>query len=126
VAARRVRIVVVDNDPEALALAVTDLRLEGHEIVGEALDGNAALELVAQTRPDVLVIDHRMPGGPFRVEVAASVRREFPTTRVIVYSNYRSEELIDRVHATGAIFLPKGNLRSLRRAVTPPGPAAPA
>ena len=123
---RRLRVVVADNDPEALELAVTDLRLEGHEIVGQALDGNTAIALVAQTRPDVLVVDHRMPGGPFGVEVAESVLRDYPSTRVIVYSNYRSADLVRRVRASGAVFLPKGNLRSLRRAVKPPDPSLPA
>src|SRR3546814_7236577 len=36
---RSLRIVVADNDPDALELVVTDLGLEGHEIVGRCLDG---------------------------------------------------------------------------------------
>jgi CheY-like chemotaxis protein len=115
--ARPLRIVVVDNDPDALALAVTDLRYEGHDIVGEALDGETALQLVESERPDVLVIDHRMPPGPWGLEVAERLAQLAFGTRVIVYSNYQSVELIKRVRAAGATFLPKGNLRSLRRAV---------
>ena len=114
---RRLRVVVVDNDPGALELAVTDLDLEGHEIVGRGADGEEALRLVASEHPDVLVVDHRMPPGPWGLEVAERVRREYPETRVIVYSNYQSVELIRRVREAGAIYLPKGNLRSLRRAV---------
>lgn len=114
---RPLRVVVVDNDPEALALAVTDLRYEGHDIVGEGLDGETALRLVASERPDVLVIDHRMPPGPWGLEVAERLARQSSKTRVIVYSNYQSIELIKMVRAAGATFLPKGNLRSLRRAV---------
>jgi CheY-like chemotaxis protein len=111
------RIVVVDNDPDALDLAATDLRLEGHDVVGQALDGVRALELVRDLRPDVLVVDHRMPPGPWGLEVAERLAREQAGTRVIVYSNYQSVELIKRTRAAGATFLPKGNLRSLRRAV---------
>jgi DNA-binding NarL/FixJ family response regulator len=115
-----VRVVVVDNDPAALDLAVTDLRLEGHEIVGSGADGAAALELCRTTEPDVLVIDHRMPPGPWGVDVAAVVREEFPHIRVVLYSNYDDPEVIERAQAAGASYLLKGNLRSLRRVVGEP------
>lgn len=111
------RIVVVDNDPDALELVVLDLSLEGFDIVGTALDGIEALALVADLEPDVLVIDHRMPPGPNGIDVAARVRREHPATTVILYSNYQSADLLDRARALGVRFVPKGNLRTLRRAV---------
>lgn len=114
---RRLRVVVVDNDPGALELAATDLDLEGHEIVGRGADGEDALRLVASEHPDVLVVDHRMPPGPWGLEVAERVAREHPGTRVILYSNYQSVDLIRRAREAGAVYLPKGNLRSLRRAV---------
>ena len=114
---RRLRVVVVDNDPGALELAVTDLDLEGHEIVGRGADGDEALRLVATEHPDVLVVDHRMPPGPWGLEVAERVCRDYPGTRVIVYSNYQSVELIRRAREAGAVYLPKGNIRALRRAV---------
>ena len=114
---RPLRIVVVDNDPDALALATMDLTFEGHEIVVQGTSGDEALRLVEEEQPDVLVVDHRMPPGRWGVEVAESVARSFPAVRVIVYSNYRSVELSRRVKASGATFLPKGNIRALRRAV---------
>lgn len=109
--------VVVDNDPGALELAALDLRLDGHDVVGTGTDGATALALCEQLRPDVLVVDHRMPPGPWGLEVATEVGRRFPGIRVIVYSGYRDGDLHERVTAAGATFLPKGNLRSLRRAV---------
>lgn len=112
------RLVVVDNDPDALELALTDLRLEGHDIVGSGLDGAAALEMCLRLRPDVAVIDHRMPPGPHGLEVAQVLAREAPEIRVIVFTNYQDRGLIDAVRAAGATYLPKGNLRLLRRAVT--------
>lgn len=111
------RLVVVDNDPDALDLAVTDLGFEGHDIVGTAREGTTALELCERLTPDVLVIDHRMPPGPWGVEVAERVRREHPDVRVVIYSNYESEELFRRARACGAVLLAKGNLHALRRAV---------
>ena len=117
-ATRRRRVVVVDNDPAALDLAVTDLALEGHEIVGTGLDGATALQLCDDLRPDVLVVDHRMPPGMWGLDVARVVRKEHPAIRVVLYSNYQDAQLVEHARAIGAVFLPKGNLRSLRRAVT--------
>jgi CheY-like chemotaxis protein len=116
------RVVVVDNDPEARDLAALDLRLDGHDIVGVGDDGTAALELCEGLRPEVLVVDHRMPPGPWGLEVAREVRRRFPEIRVIIYTNYEDRELIDGAREVGARYLPKGNLAALRRAVSEPDP----
>jgi AmiR/NasT family two-component response regulator len=115
--ATRLRVVVADNDPDALELVLTDLRLEGHDIVGSCLDGATAIDLCARLRPDVAVIDHRMPPGPHGLEVAQRLATEAPDVRVIVFTNYQDRELIDAIRASGATYLPKGNLRLLRRAV---------
>lgn len=114
---RTLRLVLVDNDPDALELVVTDLGFEGHDIVGTALDGTTAIELCERLRPDVAVIDHRMPPGPHGLEVAQTLARSAPDVRVIVFSNYQDRALVDGVRACGATFLPKGNLKALRRAV---------
>lgn len=112
------RVVIADNDADALELAVLDLQLEGHEVVGTALEGDTALALVEQLVPDVVVLDHRMPPGPWGMDVAARIRAERPGVEVIVYSNYQSVELLERARQLGVRFLPKGNLRTLRRAVS--------
>lgn len=114
---RGLRVVVVDNDPDALELAVTDLRLEGHDIVGTCRDGATAIELCHELRPDVAVIDHRMPPGPHGADVAERLARTDPSVRVVVFTNYQDPALVERIRACGATYLPKGNLRLLRRAV---------
>ena len=111
------RIVVVDNDQDALELVVLDLSLEGFEVVGTAADGTGALALVAELEPDVLVVDHRMPPGPHGIDVAAQVRESHPATVVVLYTNYQSRSLLARADQLGIRFVPKGNLRTLRRAV---------
>ncbi len=111
------RVVVVDNDPGALELVATDLRLEGHDVVAECLDGQSALEACRSLRPDVVVLDHRMPPGPHGLDVARELTADAADLRVIVFTNYQDAELIRQIKATGATYLPKGNLRALRRAV---------
>lgn len=111
------RVVVVDNDPAALELVVTDLRLEGHDVVAACTDGMSALDACTSLRPDVVVLDHRMPPGPHGLEVARRLAADAPDLRVIVFTNYQDPELVTQIRATGATYLPKGNLRALRRAV---------
>jgi DNA-binding NarL/FixJ family response regulator len=111
------RVVIADNDPDALELVRTDLGLEGHDIVGSAEDGEAALQLCRELHPDVLVVDYRMPPGPDGAEVARRVRKELPAVRVVVFTNYDSADVVRAVRRAGARLVLKGELDELRRAV---------
>jgi DNA-binding NarL/FixJ family response regulator len=110
-------VVIADNDPDALELVSTDLGLEGHEIVGCAGDGEAALELCRALNPDVLVVDYRMPPGPNGAEVARQIRGEMPGVAVVVFTNYDTAEVARAVRRAGARLVRKGELHALRRAV---------
>src|SRR6201999_3272331 len=86
------RIVVADNDLDALDLALTDLRLEGHDVFG-ALDAADAEALVTRASPDVVVLDYRMPPGISGLELAERLRTDDPALRIVIYSNYQKVEL---------------------------------
>ena len=59
----KLRIVIVDDSPIVRALVREWLHVDGDlEVVGEAADGEAAIELITRLRPDVATIDVRMPG----------------------------------------------------------------
>ena len=111
------RIVVADNDQDAIDLLVLDLTLEGHSIVGTASSGGDAVALCEALRPDVLVVDYRMPPGPSGLEVARLVKH-LPGLRVVVYSNYHDRRLREQTARLGATFLQKGRLADLRRILT--------
>jgi DNA-binding NarL/FixJ family response regulator len=111
------RLVVADNDPEALDLLVTDFKLEGHDIVGTAYGGDRAFELCRELRPDALVVDFRMPPGMNGVQTAERMHDELPEVRVIVYTNYVNSAVVKGARKAGAILIEKGNLRALRRAL---------
>ena len=115
------RVVVADNDPDALELVCTDLRLEGHDIVGCAGDGEAALELCRELSPDVLVVDYRMPPGPNGAEVAHRMHRDMPAVTVVVFTNYDTAEVARAVRRAGGRLVRKGELDALRRAVADGG-----
>lgn len=111
------RVVVADNDQDALDLLVLDLSLEGHEVVGIALQGEQAVALCESLKPDVLVVDYRMPPGPDGLEVLRALERQAGLRRVL-YSNYRDERLRRETARLGATFLQKGQLAALRRLIT--------
>ena len=112
------RVVVADNDPDALDLVTIDLGLEGHDVVGAATGGERAIELCRTLQPDVLVVDLRMPPGPDGLAVALSLKDQ-PHLRVVLYTNYRDAAVARAAEQVGATYLLKGDLRSLRRVVRP-------
>ena len=58
--AKPLRILVIDDDPDLLALCRINLAVDGHD-VEEASSGREGLELIASYRPDVVLLDVMMP-----------------------------------------------------------------
>jgi two-component system response regulator AlgR len=112
------RIVIADNDAEWLELIRTDLSLEGHQVVAACVSGEEAVDACRQHRPDVLVVDERMPPGLNGVEVARQVRAADPGIQVVLFTNFDEEEIVKGAADAGAVFVLKGNLRALRAALT--------
>jgi signal transduction histidine kinase/ActR/RegA family two-component response regulator len=100
---RTLRIVVVDDHTVMRAGVVALLASEPSiEIVGEAGDGQAALELVAAHEPDVALVDLRMPvldGVATTTEIVAA----HPRTRVLILTTYDTDAEIERGVEAGAI-----------------------
>jgi DNA-binding NarL/FixJ family response regulator len=71
------------------------------EVVAEGINGQQAIDLYRQHKPDVTLIDLRMPvlGG---VEAITAIRREFPEARLIVLTTYDGDEDIYRSLQAGA------------------------
>jgi len=69
-------------------------------VVAEAVNGQQAVEMYRQHRPDVALLDMRMPvmGG---VEAATAIRAEFPHARMIALTTYGGDEDIRRALAAG-------------------------
>ncbi|MBL7260841.1 response regulator [Paractinoplanes lichenicola] len=97
-----VRVLVVD-DQQLVREGLTALLelTDGVEVVGSAGDGGRALELVAEHRPDVVLMDLKMPvlDG---VAATARVRAEFPEVAVVVLTTYADDESIAGALAAGA------------------------
>jgi DNA-binding NarL/FixJ family response regulator len=78
--------------------------LGGHpqiRVIGEAGDGEQGLAMYRALRPDVMLLDLRLPGTS-GFEVLTRVRREFADARVVVLSNYQGSEDVYRAVRSGA------------------------
>ncbi len=87
-------------------------------VIAEAGDGAAALELLMSERPDVIVLDMKMP-GPSAVETIGEAKRLRPETQVLVFTSYAEDSQVRDALAAGATgYLLKDALRDdLVRAV---------
>lgn len=96
------RVVVVDDQTVVREGIVTLLGLlPGIEVVGAAADGEEAVRLVAERRPEVVLMDLRMPrcGG---VEATRRIRAEHPATQVVVLTTYADDDSLFPALRAGA------------------------
>ncbi|WP_435271435.1 response regulator [Streptomyces sp. 1222.5] len=104
----RVRVVVADDHPVYREGIARGLSLSGRvEVVGEAATGREALELIRAEKPEVAVVDYRMPDLDGLAVVHAVMRDKLPT-RVIVLSAITESAVVFRAMQEGASgYLPK-------------------
>lgn len=109
----KVRVVVGDDHPLFRDGVVRALQNSGEiEIVAEADDGTSALEAIRTHRPQVALLDYRMPGMDGAAVAAAVTRDELPT-RVLLISAHDDAAIVYHALQEGAAgFLPKESSRS--------------
>jgi DNA-binding NarL/FixJ family response regulator len=115
----KIRTVIIDDSPllrEAVACALA--ADPGIEVVGQAADGHEAVALARDVRPDVMILDLRMPGLG-GLAVLDTLRTAQPDIRVIVMTaSEEASALLDAIAAGAAGYLSKRSTgEELRRAV---------
>ena len=96
------RLLIVDDHD--LIRESTQLMLEGEpdlEVVGEAVNGRHALELCRQLRPDLVLMDVRMPEMD-GLTATREIKKEMPAISVLVVSAYESEDYRREAASAGA------------------------
>jgi DNA-binding NarL/FixJ family response regulator len=99
----RIRVLIADDQRvvrDGLSMLVS--LIDGVEIVGLASDGTEAVRLAGEHRPDVILMDLRMPGLD-GATATAQVRERVPGTRVLVLTTYADEAAILSALRAGAL-----------------------
>jgi DNA-binding NarL/FixJ family response regulator len=114
-----IRVLVADDQALVREGLVTLLGLvPGIEVVGAAADGEQAVAMVAERRPDVVLMDLRMPRCD-GVEATRRIRAEHPGTQVIALTTYDDDRsILSAVQAGARGYLTKDSTsQEIRRAI---------
>lgn len=110
---RKIRVLVVDDHPVLRDGVAAALQNQADmERVGEARNGEEAVERFRALRPDVTLMDLQMPGMN-GVDAITAIRAEHPDARIIVLTTYTGDAQAVRALKAGATgYLLKGSLRT--------------
>ena len=89
-----------DEDMRFLLRAVIERANEGLQVAAEAAGADEAFERWRSVRPDVLILDQRMPGTT-GLQVAEQILREDARQSIILFSAYLDDDLIARADEIG-------------------------
>lgn len=99
---RTARRVLVAEDDALIRLDLVEiLREEGYAVVGEAADGEQAVELAERLRPDVVIMDVKMP--KMDGIDAASIIAERRIAPVVILTAFSQRDLVERARDAGAM-----------------------
>ena len=94
----RIRVFCVDDHPMVVEGLVGMIsRQPDMQLVAVAGSGHQAIELFRKHQPDVTLMDLQLPGGS-GLDAITVIRREFPTSRIIVLTMFQGEEDIYRAY----------------------------
>lgn len=96
-----IRILVVDDHPVVREGLIAILNGPDLAVCGQAGDGGQALSEAARLRPDVVILDVRLPGTT-GVEVCAELRERIPGTRVVMLTSFPNHGVVMSAFAAGA------------------------
>lgn len=100
------RILIADDEPMIRETLRSQLESLGHAVVAEATSGPEAVEKAAEVRPDIAIMDIRMPEGS-GIEAAKKMAEEIDCP-VVLLTAYSDADTIDSAAAAGAFaFLSK-------------------
>jgi two-component system chemotaxis response regulator CheY len=97
-----VKILIVDDNAITRDLMKTLLPPMGHQVVGEAEDGNQAIKLFSELRPDLVLLDLIMPGKT-GLEVLDKIQAIDPSAKVIMVTAVQQDGITQALIDKGAI-----------------------
>jgi DNA-binding NarL/FixJ family response regulator len=111
--APRPTLLIADDELELQEALQEMLQFGGYDVVGAAGSGTEAIALGKELKPDLALVDYRMPGAN-GIMVTEAIKRESPHTQVIMFTAYDETSLsLEAAEAGVFAFLVKGCAPSL-------------
>ena len=96
------RLVIVEDQTAIREMLVEILRLDNnYQLVGESGDGQQALSMCLELKPDLLVLDAKLPGLN-GVDILRRLVKKHPSVRVLVFSGHENPVLVREMLEAGA------------------------
>ena len=100
-------VLIVDDEVEIRHALRLLFETEGFTVVGEAADGNAAIDLATELEPSFIVLDYSMPGMKGS-DAAVEIRKVVPESRIVAFS-----ALLDSKPAWADAYLNKDRISEI-------------
>jgi DNA-binding NarL/FixJ family response regulator len=115
---KRLTCVIVEDHRAVLDSVAAYLDSEGLEVVGRATDAAEGVRVIAEQRPDVAVLDYRLPGTT-GLDVARSIAVEAPDTLAVLFSGEATRAVVTEALDVGVrgIVLKESSPALLLRAI---------
>lgn len=104
-------VLIVDDEPLTCQLVNRVLEKASFSVVGIAYDGEAAVDMVAESEPDVVLLDLTMPGEIDGMSALRTIKRNHPVTRVVVLTGHKEPGLVrEAIHRGASGYISKTDI----------------
>lgn len=70
------------------------------DVCGEAIDGQQAVDAAVALKPDLVLLDYKMPNGD-GIQAASEIKQKLPATPVVIFTLYKTSELESQARRVG-------------------------
>ena len=79
----RLKIMIIEDEPDILALYNEYLSRIGHQVINRYLNGDTIITDIQNEAPDIYLIDYRLPGNKNGIDVAIEILNKFPKAPIL-------------------------------------------
>ena len=101
---KQITIMILDDEEDVLVLYSDFLTKKGHRVLKTYVNAETILDDIDIERPDVYIIDYRLPGNMNGIEVASEILKKFPASCIIFITAF---ELLEEEISKHDIFYDK-------------------
>ena len=96
------KVLIVDDAPFIRDILRHILKRAGYDVVGEAGDGNQAVSMALELKPDLIIMDIVMPNKS-GIQATKEIRAQLPSTKIIACSTIDQENMMMKAMESGAV-----------------------